>query len=125
MTGVSFDKLYNQVALILDQQVNNTVAKEMLISATAIDVTKTELLHVHLRDGAVNILKRWPEMKSKLHMFLNLHLPHKLQSTAWTLFMSDSSGRILCQPFHHQHVRCPSCYQMAMLKFLMLSWFNL
>lgn len=77
---------------MLDQQINNSVAKEMMTAATALSSTKSELVLDHMRDGAVNILKRWPEMKKKLHMCLNMPIPHKLQSVAWSFFMSDARG---------------------------------
>lgn len=92
--GSAYDDLYSQVSLTLDQQVNNSVAKELLTNTETVDTTKTELILDHLRDGAVSILKRWPEMKSKLHMCLNMPLPHKIQSVAWTFFMSDPQGKI-------------------------------
>ena len=92
VAGSAYQELYNQVSLTLDQQVNNVVAKELLTSTNAIDSTKTEFVLDHVRDGAVSILKRWPEMKTKLHMCLNMPIPQKIQSVAWTFFMSDQQG---------------------------------
>lgn len=95
LIGAAYDKLYGQVSLTLDQQVNNTVARDMLVDSTSyIQGTKTDLIIDYLRDGAVSILKRWPEFKTKLHMCLNMPLPSKLQSIAWTFFLSDSQGCI-------------------------------
>ena len=74
---------------------NNAVAKELLVNSSAIESTKSEILLDHLKDGATNILKRWPEMKNKLHMCLNMPLPLKLQSVTWTLFMSDLNGNFI------------------------------
>ena len=92
LTGAAYQDLYNQVSLTLDQQVNNVVAKELLTSPNAIDSTKTEFILDHLRDGAVSILKRWPEMRTKLHMCLIMPIPQKIQSVAWTFFMADQQG---------------------------------
>ncbi|XP_067933396.1 uncharacterized protein [Watersipora subatra] len=91
--GQSYDELYDKISLILDQQVNNTIAKRLLVDSTAVESTKSELLIDHLKDGAVNILRHWPEMKNKLHMCLNIPLPVKLRSAAWTMFMSDINAR--------------------------------
>jgi len=92
ITDSCYDDLYSRVSLTLDQQVNNAVAKELLTMDPG--HTKTELVLDHLRDGAVSILKRWPDMKSKLHMCLNMPLPTKLRSVAWTLFLSNSQGTL-------------------------------
>ncbi|KAF6037136.1 hypothetical protein EB796_004544 [Bugula neritina] len=92
-TGSNYDQLYNATSHLLDQQVNNTVAKEMLSDSSAVGVAKPELINEHLKDGVVSILKRWPEMKVKFHMCLNIPVPTKLRTNAWTLFMSDPRAR--------------------------------
>lgn len=93
-TGKAYKDLYTQVSLLLDQQVNNIVARELLTSKGPLDSTKTELLLDHMQEGAVSILKRWPEMKSKFKLCLNISIPRKLQSVAWTLHMSNVDGEL-------------------------------
>lgn len=65
--------------------------------------TKTELIVDELRENAVSLLRRWPEMKYKLHMYLNLPLPPKLQSVAWNFFLSNpkrmSQPHVYVQPY--------------------------
>ena len=40
----------------------------------------------------VSLLKKWPEMKSKLHVCLNQPLADPIRQLAWKLFLSNPKG---------------------------------
>ncbi|XP_070572831.1 uncharacterized protein [Ptychodera flava] len=85
--GKSFRTLQTSVSHSLDQHLNNQVARELLEDFPVI--TKSDLVLNHARDGAVALLKKWPEMKSKLHLCLNQALPDRLRQIAWKLFLHN------------------------------------
>ncbi|XP_077995375.1 uncharacterized protein LOC144448905 isoform X2 [Glandiceps talaboti] len=85
--GKSFTNLQVNVSHSLDQHLNNQVAKELLEDFPVI--TKSDLVLGHARDGSVALLRKWPEMKNKLHLCLNQVLPDRLRQIAWKLFLHN------------------------------------
>lgn len=55
----------------------------------------------------ISLLKKWPEMKSKLHVCFNQPLAPPIRQLAWKLFLANPKGTFvrlrvnpdLCQPF--------------------------
>ena len=54
--------------------------------------TRSDLVIESAEDGAVSLLKRWPDMKNKLHICFNQPLPDPIRSLAWHLYLNDPRG---------------------------------
>nr|XP_006812621.1 PREDICTED: uncharacterized protein LOC102808036 [Saccoglossus kowalevskii] len=85
--GKAFRNVQTNVSHSLDQHLNNQVAKELLEDFPVI--TKSDLIISHARDSVVAVLKKWPDMKSKLHLCLNQSLPDRLRQITWKLFLHN------------------------------------
>ena len=90
VTGAAFNGLYNQVAVSLDQHMNNDVAKQLLEEFPI--NTKTDLVLEAALEGSISLLKKWPDMKNKLHVCVNKPLPEALRQLAWKLFLESTKG---------------------------------
>ena len=86
--GVSFKELFGRVSRSLDQHLNNHVAG-VLQEEEPTD-TKTDLVLENAEEGAIALLRKWPDMRSKLHVCFNQPLPKELRQLAWKLFMENS-----------------------------------
>ena len=72
----------------LDQNLNNDVAKQLLENQPLI--TKTDLVLNSAEEGATALLRKWPDMRSKLCVCFNQPLPIELRHLAWKLFLENS-----------------------------------
>ena len=90
----------------LDRDLNNAVRRQLMQDVAA--DTRTDLILESALDGSVSLLKKWPDLRSKLHAFLNQPLPELLRPVAWRLYLEDSKrtfhsnlnavGLISCKP---------------------------
>lgn len=87
LTGQAYGKLYHHVSSVLDRDLNRSVSQRQ-ISGASTD-SKSDLILDNLLDGSVGLLKKWPELRSKLHVFLNQPLPDHMRPIAWRLFLED------------------------------------
>jgi hypothetical protein len=75
----------------LDQSVNNQVSKKLLEDAPI--ETKTDLILDTTAEGIITLLRKYPEQKYKLHIFLNQSIPQPLRFLAWQLYLTNSKGK--------------------------------
>lgn len=74
---------------MLDQSVNNQVAKKML-EDNPID-TKTDLVLDTTSEGIITLLRKHPDQKYKLRIFLNQAMAPPIRFLAWQLFFSNAN----------------------------------
>ena len=86
--GQIFNKLCSRVSRSLDQNLNNDVARQLLEDQPI--NTKTDLVLEAAQEGAVALLRKWPNMRSKLHVCFNQPLTGELRQLAWKLFLENS-----------------------------------
>ena len=89
-SGSAYAELYNKCSVALDQHLNNDVARQLLEDQPI--NTKSDLILESAQEGIVSILKKWPDMKSKLHIHLNQPLPGNLRQLAWRLYLDNPKG---------------------------------
>ena len=89
--GRVYENLQSKLSYLLDQTVNNQVAKKML-EDNPLD-TKTDLVLDTTSEGVITLLRKHPEQKYKLRVFLNQSIPQPLRFLAWQLFFSNSEVR--------------------------------
>ncbi|XP_061196252.1 uncharacterized protein LOC133204520 [Saccostrea echinata] len=89
--GTSYNNLMKKVSLLMDQSLNEEVSRQLL-EDSPID-TKSDLIIENAEEGALSLLKKWPEMKEKLHVCLNQPLPPPLRQLAWRLYLSNTKVR--------------------------------
>jgi hypothetical protein len=77
----------------LDVSVNNQVARR-LFEENAKSTTKTDLVLDTACDGILAILRKHPDLKYKLRIFLNQEIPQPIRFTAWQLFFSNLAGKL-------------------------------
>ena len=51
---------------------------------------KADLLYAQMEEGAMSLLRKWPEFKSKAYIFLNQRLPWSLRILLWRLNLHDA-----------------------------------
>lgn len=51
---------------------------------------KADLLYAQMEEGAMSLLRKWPEFKSKAYIFLNQRLPWSLRGLLWRLNLHDA-----------------------------------
>lgn len=85
--GKVYENLQSKLSYLLDQSVNNQVAKK-LIEENAVD-TKTDLAMDTTSEGIVTLLKKHPEQRYKLRVFLNQTMPQPIRFLAWQLFFNN------------------------------------
>ena len=86
----NYKRMTQKVSYTLDRHLSNEVARELLEEDPV--ETKPELVIEHVREGAVCLLKRWPEMKGKVFRCLNQRLPSNLRFITWKLFLQNTLG---------------------------------
>jgi hypothetical protein len=86
--GNVYENLQSKLSYILDQSVNNQVAKKLL-EDTVVD-TKTDLVLDTISEGIITLLRKYPDQKHKLHVFFNQPIPQPLRFTAWQLYFSNT-----------------------------------
>jgi hypothetical protein len=89
--GRVYENLQSKLSYLLDQTVNNQVAKKML-EDNPLD-TKTDLVLDATSEGVISLLKKHPEQKYKLKVFLNQAIPQPVRFVAWQLYFSNSDAR--------------------------------
>lgn len=88
--GKVYENLQSKLSYLLDQSVNNQVAKK-LIEENAQD-TKTDLVLETTAEGIVTLLKKHPDQKYKLHVFLNQPIQQPIRFLAWQLFYANANS---------------------------------
>ncbi|RNA36639.1 hypothetical protein BpHYR1_016077 [Brachionus plicatilis] len=91
--GRVYENLQSKLSYILDQTVNNQVARKMLEESLA--DTKTDLVLDTTAEGIVTLLRKNPEQKYKLKVFLNQSIPQPIRFLTWQLYFSNSNERKL------------------------------
>lgn len=85
--GSSYQKLVAVGSGVLDRNLNEEVT-QTLIDPTNTH-TKTELLLQGSSKAAINLLQRWPDLRSKLFSCLNRPLPADLRKAVWKMFLAN------------------------------------
>jgi hypothetical protein len=85
--GRVYDHLQAKLSYLLDQSVNNQVAKK-LVEENPLD-TKTDLVLDTTSEGIVALLRKHPEQKYKLRIFLNQSMPPGIRFVAFQLYFSN------------------------------------
>ena len=78
--------------MITDQSLNEDVSRQLL-EESPMD-TKTDLVIESAEEGALSLLKKWPDMKNKLYICLNQPLPLHIRQLTWRLYLSNTRGLI-------------------------------
>ncbi|XP_053375032.1 uncharacterized protein LOC123533928 isoform X2 [Mercenaria mercenaria] len=89
--GTTYSNLYKKVSVLLDQNLNEETSRQLLEEHPI--GTKSDLVIDFAEDGALSLLKKWPEMKSKLSFCLNQPLPFKVRQLAWRLYLTNTKVR--------------------------------
>ncbi|CAH1801165.1 unnamed protein product [Owenia fusiformis] len=90
-TGNAARQLAVKLNNTMETEVNKEVNQKLLDDSSA--VTKTDVLLEHSQEGAVSLLKKWPDLKMKLHVCLNRLLPMPLRQITWRLFLNNTKAR--------------------------------
>ena len=85
--GKVYENLQSKLSYLLDQTVNNQVAKKML-EDNPLD-TKTDLVLDTTSEGVITLLRKHPEQKYKLRVFLNQTIPQPVRFLAYQLFFAS------------------------------------
>ncbi|PVD31188.1 hypothetical protein C0Q70_06600 [Pomacea canaliculata] len=91
MAGAAFKAMFGKVSMLMDQHLNEDVARQ-LMEDSPLD-TKTDLVIEGAEEGVISLLKKWPEMKSKLHVCFNQPLAPPIRQLAWKLFLANPKAR--------------------------------
>jgi hypothetical protein len=89
--GRLFENLQSKLAYLLDQSVNNQVVKK-LVEQNPLE-TKTDLVIDTTSEGIVALLRKHPEQKYKLRVFLNQSIPQPIRFQAYQLFYVNQDGK--------------------------------
>ncbi|GFS25981.1 hypothetical protein ElyMa_001702300 [Elysia marginata] len=89
--GSASKNLFNRVSSVMDQQLNDQVSKQLLDDYPT--DTRSDLIVDAAEEGVMSMLKRWPDMKSKLHVCFNQPLAEPVRQLAWHLYLSDPKMR--------------------------------
>ena len=87
--GHVYENLQSKLSYLLDQSVNNRVAKKML-EDYPMD-TKTDLVLDTTSEGIVTLLRKHPDQKHKLRVFFNQVIPQPIRFMAWQLFFANEN----------------------------------
>ncbi|KAK6473395.1 hypothetical protein HHUSO_G26801 [Huso huso] len=91
-SGNAYKEVVLQISSCLEDQLSSCVAIEMQESGSV--STKSDRFQSHVRDGMVNLLQKWPDMKYKLHALFNHPLSSEIRKVAWRLFLSNTKARM-------------------------------
>jgi hypothetical protein len=89
LKGKVYEDLQSKLSYLLDQSVNNQVAKKML-EDNPID-TKTDLVLDTTSEGIITLLRKHPDQKYKLRIFLNQLMTPPIRFLAWQLFYANTN----------------------------------
>lgn len=90
--GKIYENLQSKLSYLLDQTVNNQVAKRML-EDHALD-TKTDLVLDTTSEGVITLLRKHPEQKYKLRVFLNQSVPLPIRFLSYQLFYANQESKL-------------------------------
>ncbi|KAI0208838.1 hypothetical protein LSAT2_006454 [Lamellibrachia satsuma] len=85
--GVSHRALQKKVSSLLDRHLNSDVARQLMEDFPV--KTKTDLILENAQEGIIGLLKKWPDMKSKLRIGYNQALPPKMRRSVWKLYLKN------------------------------------
>lgn len=85
--GSSYKKLVAMVSGVLDRNLNEDVTQTIIDPKNT--HTKTQLLLQGASKAAINLLQRWPDLRSKLFACLNRPLPADLRNAVWKMFLAN------------------------------------
>lgn len=88
--GNAYGDVYSRISVLTDQHLNNEVARQ-LMEEYPIN-TKTDLILESAQEGITSLLRKWPDMKAKLHVCFNQPLPLPLRQLAWQLYLDNTKG---------------------------------
>lgn len=91
ISGSVYNSLYKKVSVYLDQNLNEEVSRQLLEESPL--GTKSDLVIDFAEEGALSLLKKWPEMKSKLLFCLNQPLPMRVRQLAWRLYLTNTRSK--------------------------------
>ncbi|XP_059163173.1 uncharacterized protein LOC131946430 [Physella acuta] len=89
--GSSSKNLFTKVSSVMDQRLNDEVSQQLMDDNPT--GTKSDLVVESAHEGVISLLKRWPDMKSKLHICFNQPLVEPLRQLAWQLYLSNPRAR--------------------------------
>ena len=90
--GKLYENLQSKLSNLLDQSVNNQVAKKML--EENVSDSKTDLVLDTTSEAIISLLKKNPEQKYKLRVFLNQEMPAPIRFFALQLYFSNHNRKI-------------------------------
>ncbi|XP_031550753.1 uncharacterized protein LOC116288150 [Actinia tenebrosa] len=90
-TSFRHSNLVARVSAILDQQINDGIMEELMNPSNK--KPKTELVLDSASDACADLLKKWPDLRSKLLTCLNRPLPLKLRKVIWEMFLLNPKIR--------------------------------
>uniref|UniRef100_UPI00398EABE9 uncharacterized protein isoform X2 n=1 Tax=Pristiophorus japonicus TaxID=55135 RepID=UPI00398EABE9 len=90
--GNAYRALMRRINSSLEEQIGSHLTGKIQESGTL--QTKSETVLNHIQDGAVTLLQKWPDMKSKLHILFNHTLPPDLRKLTWSLYLSNTKARM-------------------------------
>lgn len=85
--GSSYQKLVGVVSGVLDRNLNEEVTQTLIDPSNT--HTKAELFLQGASKAAINLLRRWPDLRSKLFACLNRPLPTELRKAVWKMFLAN------------------------------------
>ncbi|KYO33787.1 uncharacterized protein LOC102563695 isoform X2 [Alligator mississippiensis] len=85
--GDLYKAMISQISTCLEEQLYSQVAHEMRDGDHL--RSKLSLVSSHIRNGVMNLLEERPELKGKMHAFLNQPLPADFRRLTWRLYLSN------------------------------------
>ncbi|XP_073256892.1 uncharacterized protein [Porites lutea] len=85
--GSSYRNLTGKVSRVLDQNLNEEVTQKVVDPSNK--QTKTELLLQEASSASIQLLQRWPALRTKLFACLNRPLPKDLRKAIWKMFLAN------------------------------------
>ena len=90
--GSAHRNLVKKVSNLVDMNLNEDVTQKLMDPINT--KTKTELLLSEACLASVSLLKRWPDLKSKLYACFNRPLPCELRKAVWKMFLGNHRVRL-------------------------------
>ncbi|KYO33790.1 uncharacterized protein LOC102563695 isoform X3 [Alligator mississippiensis] len=92
--GDLYKAMISQISTCLEEQLYSQVAHEMRDGDHL--RSKLSLVSSHIRNGVMNLLEERPELKGKMHAFLNQPLPADFRRLTWRLYLSNPRVAARC-----------------------------
>ena len=90
ISGIAHHALQAKVSSLLNRHLNSDVARQLMEDFPV--TTKTDVILDNAQEGIIGLLKKWPDMISKLHTCYNQPLPPKLRLSIWKLYLKNDKG---------------------------------